>query len=218
MRRRLIYPLCSLLLITLSCESYREEVREDLLRAGVEMGVVIPPDINPPPYVVDSFTGTKAGRVSGNLVGLFSQATAVPELLVSQIMSGRETAGAYDYQAAEGVRIIIEDVFLQPRVVTPGDYLDINIKYALLSPAHDNWTEITEIRELFFNDELVGKPEAHVSLADGTYTTTVRIRLPAHVPAGQYQLVATVQTDYALDAEELRFVVFGGARRTAELE
>ncbi|RJP25781.1 MAG: hypothetical protein C4520_01810 [Candidatus Abyssobacteria bacterium SURF_5] len=203
--RMLLFFMLAVLLSAAGCSAHKEQVGKELRRQARDMGVIIPRDVVPPPYVIESFTGVNAGMVSGNLVGHFSRASADPYLLVSEVLSGRPTAGAHGYAPSEGVRAIIEKVSVQPDPVRLGDYLNINIRYALLTPAHDNWMRITETREIFFNEELVGKPVARLSLPDGTYTTTVRIRLPAEAPAGEYLVVASIQTDYGLDAEELRF-------------
>jgi hypothetical protein len=203
---RAIFMLLLLLPFT-ACESLRENQREEIIKISCDAGIVPPPDIMPPPLVLSSFTGVNAGRVSGNMVGLLSQAAADPNLLVSEISSGRQTAGAFGYDPSDGIRIIIEKVFVLPQIVSPGDYLDMNIRYALLSPVHDNWTEIKETREMYFDGDLVGKPEAHVALVDGAYTTTVRLRLPGNTPPGEYRLVATVQTNYAIDTKDLLFYV-----------
>jgi hypothetical protein len=205
--KRSFLILLIFLLVFSACESIQEEQREELFLEACAAGILVVPDLMPPPRVTKPFVGADDGMVQGNLVGLFSQATVDAHLLVSDVLSSYQTEGAYNYAPTEGMRIVIEKVFVHPQVIVPGDYLDLNIRYALLSPYSYNWTPITEIRELFYNNEMVGRPEAHVSLLDGTYTTTVRIRLPRDVPVGQYQLVATVQTENALDAKELRFLI-----------
>jgi hypothetical protein len=190
-----------------ACQSVAERQRKELFLEACAAGIVVVPDLMPPPPVTKAFVGANDGMVQGNMVGVLSQATADAHLLVSDVLGRYQTEGAYNYSPSEGMRIVIEKVFVHPQAIVPGAYFDLNIRYALLSPYAYNWTPITEIRELFYDNEIVGRPEAHVSLLDGTYTTTVRIRLPKNVPVGQYQLVATVQTENALDAKELRFVI-----------
>lgn len=190
-----------------ACQSIAQRQRKEVMLEACKAGILVVPDLMPAPRVTKSFVGANNGMVQGNMVGLLSQATADARLLVSDVLSRYQTEGAYNYAPSEGMRIVIEKVFVHPQIIVPGGYFELNIRYALLSPYAYNWTPITEIRELFYNNEMVGRPEAHVSLLDGTYTTTVRIRLPKDVPLGQYQLVATVQTENALDAKELRFVI-----------
>jgi hypothetical protein len=202
--------LLTILLVSIGCVSYEEIRTQELVREGCAAHVVVPPDMAPAPQVLDTYVGANEGAVSGHLVGPFSQAVAETKLDVSDIRGGRETAGAYGYKPSDGVRIVIEDVFTQPDIGRPNDFLNLNARYALMTPTDHSWAEITELRELFYGSELVGRPEAHVALINGTYTTMVRIRLPADVPTGEYRLITTIKTPYAQDSKEIPFTISEG--------
>jgi len=66
---------------------------------------------------------------------------------------------------------------------------------------------VTEIREITYKGELVGRPEVKVEHADGTYTTTVPLQLPSSAQKGTYKVKAMVESQYAKDAREITFTV-----------
>ena len=79
--------------------------------------------------------------------------------------------------------------------------------YAVLHPVPETKTTITEIREITLNDELVGQPEVRVDRSDGTYISTVPLRLPSSAKKGTYVVRTIVQSANAKDTKEIRFSV-----------
>ena len=104
-------------------------------------------------------------------------------------------------------RLPPKDIVASPKTVKPGDLVDLRMTYAVLNPSKNADTKITEIREITHNGELVGKPEVTVSRTDGTYNSTVPLRLPANAPKGEYKVKTTIQSANAKDTREMRFTV-----------
>jgi hypothetical protein len=118
-----------------------------------------------------------------------------------------ETAQAYKYCGSRGTILTLEEVSLSPQSVNPGDIVEIKMTYAVLNPTPGAKTTLTEIREITYNDELVGRPEVRVERADGTYTSTVPLKLPSTAKKGKYRLKAVVQSENLKDTKELEFTV-----------
>jgi hypothetical protein len=79
--------------------------------------------------------------------------------------------------------------------------------YAVLTPYPNNRIPITEIREITYRGELVGRPQVDVQYNDGTYTSTVPLQLPADAKPGEYRVKYIVQTAGASDTQEATFEV-----------
>ncbi len=79
--------------------------------------------------------------------------------------------------------------------------------YAVLNPSQKAQTQITETREIIHNGELVGKPEITVIRTDGTYRSSIPLRLPSNAPRGEYRVRTTVQSANAKDTREMYFQV-----------
>jgi hypothetical protein len=67
--------------------------------------------------------------------------------------------------------------------------------------------DVTEIRHITHNGELVGNPEVRVIRPGGTYSSTVPLHLPANARRGAYQVRVTVESSYARDTRETYFTV-----------
>jgi hypothetical protein len=91
--------------------------------------------------------------------------------------------------------------------VYPGDTVELEMTYAILNPSPDVQTNLTETRIITHKGEIVGKPEVRVTRTDGTYTSTVPLRLPAEAAKGTYVVTSIVQTDNAKDTKEFTFKV-----------
>jgi hypothetical protein len=94
-----------------------------------------------------------------------------------------------------------------PPTVRPGEVVDLKMTYAVLHPTPNTKTRITEIREISYRGELVGRPEVNVEQSDGTYTTTVPLRLPSNAARGTYRVKSMVQSPNAKDTRETTFTV-----------
>lgn len=187
-------------------EREREAVKQ-AQKQGAMAGVIVPPEVaegapitgaleRPP---VETPEGSFTGVLIGSITGTYHYDPFNPRA---------ETVATYHYQESQGIVFHVEDAFTQLSTIHPGDEIDLGMRYAVLTPYHDAMTPITELREIKFNGRTVGTIRTHISLADGTYTSIVPLKVPSSQEAiGEYQVTETVQSGNAKDSKEVKFTV-----------
>ena len=118
-----------------------------------------------------------------------------------------ETSEEYNYQPASGAMVRIEDVSAFPTDVKPGDQVELAATYALLDASPDADIKITEIREIRYEGELVGRPAVTLTHKGGTYSSAVPLFLPKDAKMGTYKVLTTIQAPTASDSGETSFTV-----------
>jgi hypothetical protein len=168
---------------------------------------------------VGAGAGAATGALAGALLGKTTGAAVVGGLLgalaggaighyaYDQKKTKEQTVKEYNYQPSQGSMLRIENVTVSPKDVSPGGEVQLSMTYAVLSPSKAGETEITEIREITHNEEVVGNPETRVSRPDGTYTSAIPLRLPAGAEKGEYRVKSTVESARASDQRETSFSV-----------
>lgn len=146
--------------------------------------------------------GVVIGGLLGALIG-----GAIGHYFYDKKRTREETAETYNYEASKGTILTIEEASTSPQAVHPGEVVELKMTYAVLHPVPETKTTITEIREITLNDELVGQPEVRVDRSDGTYISTVPLRLPSSAKKGTYVVRTIVQSANAKDTKEIRFSV-----------
>lgn len=142
------------------------------------------------------------GALAGALVG-----GAIGHYAYDRKKSREETQQTYNYKPGYGTVLTIEEVSSVPGAVYPGETVELNMTYAILNPSPDIQTNITENRTIKHNGKLVGRPEIRVTRSDGTYTSSVPLRLPANAEKGTYVVTNEIQSDNAKDSREFTFTV-----------
>ena len=142
--------------------------------------------------------GGLAGALIGGVIGNYT---------VDQKKTATETANKYNYQPSAGTVVRIEGSSARPALVRPGDKVDLDATYAVMTPSSNTQVSITEAREVRLNNELVGNPEVNVSHAAGTYTSSVPLFLPTDAKKGTYRVITTIKTDVGKDSRESSFIV-----------
>jgi surface antigen len=142
--------------------------------------------------------GGLAGALIGGVIGNYT---------VDQKKSAAETTNKYNYQSSAGTVVRIEGASARPSAVKPGEKVDLEATYAVMTPSPNTPVSITEAREVRLNNELVGNPEVNVSHAAGTYTSSVPLFLPADARKGTYKVIMTIRTDAGRDSRETSFIV-----------
>jgi hypothetical protein len=200
MKVRIIAIVLCLTLISLplGCANVMEEHRGAAVGSGVggAVGGVMGAIIGHGTGAV--VVGTLAGALLGGAIGHFGY---------DQERTREQTAKNYNYKASQGTVLTIENLKATPASVRPGETVDLKMTYAVLHDSPDTKITVTEIREITYKGELVGRPEVKVEQADGTYTTTVPLRLPSSAAKGTYKVKAMVESPYAKDAREITFTV-----------
>ena len=187
----------SLVVLLLGCETIPSEHRGAAVGAGVGAATGTAAGA--------ALGGTRSAVLGGLLGGLVGG--VIGHYGYDQRRSRDETAQTYDYQPGQGTVLRIEDASAMPQTVRPGESVDLQMTYAVLTPTPEAESSITEIREITHNGAAVGNPQVTVARRDGTYTTTVPLRLPPNAERGAYTVRNIVQTQGVSDVRETSFTV-----------
>jgi len=168
---------------------------------------------------VGAGTGGAVGGILGAVIG-HGTGAVVAGALIGALVGGtighftydhsrtrEQTAQTYSYTPSRGSILTIENSEASPSTVLSGNVVDLKMTYAVLNPTPNVRTKITEIREITYKGDLVGRPEVKVEHTDGTYTSTVPLRLPSSAAKGTYRVKAIVESQNARDMREITFAV-----------
>lgn len=142
--------------------------------------------------------GGLAGALIGGVLGNYT---------IDKKLTAEETSAKYNVQPSSGTMVRLENVTTTPSSVNPGERLEVQTTYALLTPSTGEQVGLTESVEIYHGGELVGNPEAMVTHGGGTYTFTIPIVLPTDAKKGSYRVISTVRTATAKDSRETSFTV-----------
>lgn len=158
--------------------------------------------------VVGGLLGGRRGAVAGGLLG------ALAGGLLGNYHDEREknlaeTRHDYtEYNAARGTRLKIEQVRTTPPTAAPGDTVEIQLTYAVLTPREDMMVPVRESREILFEGVKVGEASVDIEREGGTWRSVVPITLPGNARPGNYRVVASVESrGGGKDIEEITFRV-----------
>jgi outer membrane lipoprotein SlyB len=148
-------------------------------------------------------TGAVIGGLSGVLAG-----GVIGNLLDRQERPRQATAETIAYTEDKGNLVRIEEVSLNPLAIRPGETVNVNVQYAIITRSGTEPVRVREIRHIYYQGELVGNPVVEVQRPDGTYWSTLPIKLPATAKPGRYDVVVGVDMNGTLDRWDARFTVF----------
>ena len=113
-----------------------------------------------------------------------------------------------EYDAAKGTRLKIEQVQTNPTTAAPGDTVEIQLTYAVLTPREDVMVPVRESRAILFEGSKVGEASVDIEREGGTWRSVVPITLPRNARPGNYRVVASVESHGGgKDVEEITFRV-----------
>jgi hypothetical protein len=147
-------------------------------------------------------TGAVIGGLAGGLAG-----GVIGNLSDRQERTRAATAEMMAYTPEKGDLVRIEEVSLNPRALRPGEIISVDIQYAIISQRGTEPVRVREIRHIYYQGELVGNPLVEVERLDGTYWSTLPIKLPSAATPGRYDVVIGVEMNGTLDRWETRFTV-----------
>lgn len=150
--------------------------------------------------------GDTEGRIVGGLIGALVGG-AIGHYAYDKPRSASETADTYNYSPAQGTIVTVEDAEMDPDKVRPGEVVEMKATYAVLTPSPDMGIDITEVREITHNGEILGEPRIQVTRDSGTYTSTVPLRLPSDAEKGTYVVTTKIESSLASDSRQSRFIV-----------
>jgi hypothetical protein len=195
--------IAALLVSTLSgCAAQNGEMREHRGAAiGAGTGAV-------GGAVVGGLLGGRRGAVAGGLLGALAGGL-VGNYHDQQEKNLADTRRAYaEYTPAKGTRLKIERVRTTPTSAAPGDTVEIQMTYAVLTPREDVMVPVRESREILFNGVKVGEASVDIEREGGTWRSVVPITLPGNAHPGNYRVVASVESrGGGKDIEEITFRV-----------
>jgi len=158
--------------------------------------------------VVGGLLGGRRGAVVGGLLGALAGGL-VGNYHDQQEKNLAETRRSHlEYNPARGTRIRIERVRTNPVTVAPGDTVEIQLTYAVLTPREDVMVPVRESREILFNGSTVGEASVDIEREGGTWRSVVPITLPGNARPGSYRVVVSVESrGGGKDIEEITFLV-----------
>ena len=143
--------------------------------------------------VVGGLIGGKRGALIGGLLGGLAGG-AIGNYLDEQEKDRAQTSTEYGYSPAQGTRLKIETVQANPATLSPGETVNINMTYAVLTPSENQQVLVKETREILLKGKSVGKTSIEISREGGTWKSTVPITLPVNATPGQYRVIASIES------------------------
>ena len=158
--------------------------------------------------VIGGLIGGKRGAVVGGMLGALTGGI-LGDYHDRKEKDLAETRKAHaESSTAKGTRVEIEMVRSTPAVADPGDTIEIQMTYAVLTPGEDMMVPVHETREILFDGNRVGEATIDIEREGGTWRSVVPITLPKHARPGSYRVVASVEIrGGGKDAEEITFRV-----------
>lgn len=146
--------------------------------------------------VVGGLIGGKKGALIGGLLGGLAGG-AFGHYLDEQEKDRAQTSKEYGYSPAQGTRLKMETVRANPATLSPGETVNIDLTYAVLTPSENEQALVKETREILLDGKSVGKTSIDISREGGTWKSTVPITLPANATPGQYRVRASIESPTA---------------------
>jgi hypothetical protein len=181
--------------LTASCASIPEEHKGAATGAGVGGAAGA---------VIGGLTGGTKGAIIGGLLGVLAGG-AVGHYAYDKKKSQAETNQAYGY-AGSGAQVRIESAQVSPQKIKPGDKVDLNCTYALLTNNNET-VNVREAREIYYGDNLWGNPEVREDRQGGTYQSTIPVVLPKEAHKGTYKVRFIMEAGSSKDVRESTFTV-----------
>jgi outer membrane lipoprotein SlyB len=156
--------------------------------------------------LIGGLAGGGTGALIGGLTGVLAGGV-IGQLLDRQERTRAATSESIAYSDEKGNVVRIEEVGLNPQSIRAGETVNVNVQYAVMSRGGTEPVRVREIRHIYYQGELVGNPVVEVQRQDGTYWSTLPIKLPESATPGRYDVVVGVEMNGALDRWESRFMV-----------
>lgn len=157
--------------------------------------------------VIGGILGGKRGAVIGGLLGGLAGGV-VGHYMDEQARDRAQTNREYAYSPSQGTRLKIESLRINPAALAPGETVHINLTYAVLTPNADDQILVRETRKILMNHTVVGETSIDISREGGTWRSAVPVTLPANAAAGNYRVIAMVESrGVGKDVEETFFRV-----------
>lgn len=132
--------------------------------------------------------GALIGGALGGIAGLIAH-----DIKAKKQRDAAAAAAAYNYQPAEGLKLISEDQSVAPVRVAPGTEIETTFTYTVLGSG--GGVEVKETRMILQQERVISTFNSSSFMRDdGTWYSVQKIRLPNSMPMGQYAVVTKVRT------------------------
>lgn len=150
--------------------------------------------------------GNAAGTLIGGLVGGLTGGV-IGNVIEARSQDRASTSERYNYSPAQGTVLRIEAVEAHPAQVHPGDTINLNMRFAVLTRNAQQAIQVSERRQIFVNSSVVGDSTLQVQRMGGTWTSSQPLTLPANAASGSYRVVMSVTADGTEATQQTTFTV-----------
>ena len=195
--------LCVLLIVggTLGCATIEEQVKahpQTAIGAGVGTAV----GLLTGGLIFHNATGTLLGGLIGGLAG-----GVIGNVMEARSQDRASTAQQYNYSPAQGTMVRIEGVEAQPGQIRAGETINLNMRFAVLTPNPQQMVLVSERRQILFNSSVVGDSTLQAQRQSGTWTSSQPVTLPANAQSGSYRVAMTVKAEGTEATQQTNFTI-----------
>ena len=186
---------------TLGCAAIEEQVKahpETAIGAGVGTAV----GLLTGGLIFHNAAGTLLGGLVGGLTG-----GAIGNVMEARAQDRVATAERYHYTSAQGTILRIEAVEAHPIQIRPGETINLNMRFVVLTRNAQQTIQVSERRQIFLNSSVVGDSTLQVQRMGGTWTSSQPLTLPANAASGSYRVVMSVTADGTEATQQTTFTV-----------
>lgn len=204
MKRVMAVALCAALLtFPYGCATMDNTQKGTLIGAGAGAGIG---------SLIGGLTGhdTRSALIGG-AIGLGVGAIAgaiIGNYMDKQVKNSSQTAQTYNYQPEEGTMVKVEDVSVEPDIITPGEPSHLVMTYALLNSDSNKAIPVSERRQIARGKQMV--TEIGPKVADrtpGTYNSQQEVTFPKDLQEGRYAMKGVVEAGGKTNSKETVFQV-----------
>lgn len=202
LRQGMAVLLCLFLVAgMLGCAAIEEQVKahpQTAIGAGVGTAV----GLLTGGLIFHNAAGTLLGGLVGGLAG-----GVIGNVMEARAQEQAATAARYHYTSAQGTVVRIEAVEAHPAKIRPGETVNLNTRFAVLARNPRQAIPISERRQIFLNESVVGDSTLQAQRTGGTWTSSQPFTLPANAAIGSYRVVMSVTADGVSATQQTTFSV-----------
>ncbi len=101
----------------------------------------------------------------------------------------------------------IEAVEVHPVQIRPGETVNLNMRFAVLTPNAQQTILVSERRQIFFNGSVVGDSTLQAQRQGGTWTSSQPVTLAGNAQSGSYRVVMNVKAEGTEASQQTSFTV-----------
>ncbi|MDE2059940.1 MAG: hypothetical protein KGL31_01025 [candidate division NC10 bacterium] len=195
--------LCLFLVVggTFGCAAIEEQVKAHP-ETSIGAGVGTAAGLLTGGLIFGNATGTLLGGLVGGLTG-----GVIGNVMEARSQDRAATSQRYNYGPAQGTMLKIEAVEAHPAQVRPGDIINLNMRFAVLTRNAQQTVQVSERRQILFNSSAVGDSTLQVQRMGGTWTSSQPLTLPANAASGSYRVIMSVKADGTEATQQTTFTV-----------